>query len=99
CDYIAAECPVTPDYAFVEGNFSGDKKASAQSFQGVRGKKVAAEVRLPRKVVERHLHTTPEKMVDYWRMSALGGVMSGTIGVQGLYVNGLAALFIACGQD
>jgi hydroxymethylglutaryl-CoA reductase (NADPH) len=32
-------------------------------------------------------------------MSALGGVMSGSIGVQGHYANGLAALFIACGQD
>ena len=38
-------------------------------------------------------------MVNYWRMSALGGVMSGTIGVQGHYANCLAALFIACGQD
>jgi hydroxymethylglutaryl-CoA reductase (NADPH) len=32
-------------------------------------------------------------------MSALGGVMSGSIGVQGHYANGLAALFIATGQD
>jgi hydroxymethylglutaryl-CoA reductase (NADPH) len=99
CDHIAAHCPVKPAYFFVESNMSGDKKASAQSFQSVRGKKVAAEVRLPRKLVERHLHTTPEKMTDYWRMSALGGVLSGTIGVQGHYANGLAALFIACGQD
>jgi hydroxymethylglutaryl-CoA reductase (NADPH) len=99
CDYIAANCPVKPAYYFVEGNLSGDKKASAQSFLGVRGKKVCADVRLPRKIIERHLHTTPEKMCDYWRMSALGGVMSGTIGVQGHYANGLAALFIACGQD
>ncbi len=78
---------------------SGDKKASSQSLQSVRGRKVSAEVRLPRKIVQRHLHTTPEKMVDYWRMSAVGGVLSGTIGVQGHYANGLAALFIACGQD
>ncbi|MBI5691337.1 MAG: hydroxymethylglutaryl-CoA reductase [Verrucomicrobia bacterium] len=99
CDHIAAHCPIQPKYFFVEGNLSGDKKASAQSFVSVRGKKVSAEVRLPRKIVERHLHTTPEKMIDYWRMSALGGVMSGTIGVQGHYANGLAALFIACGQD
>lgn len=99
CAFIAESCPVKPQYFFVEGNLSGDKKASSQSFQTVRGKKVAAEVRLPRKLVERHLHTTPEKMVDYWRMSALGGVLSGTIGVQGHYANGLAALFIACGQD
>ena len=32
-------------------------------------------------------------------MSALGGVMSGSIGVHGHYANGLAALYIACGQD
>jgi len=99
CDYIATACPVKPQYFFVESNMSGDKKASAQSLQGVRGRKVSAEVRLSRKIVQRHLHTTPEKMVDYWRMSALGGVLSGTIGVQGHYSNGLAALFIACGQD
>jgi hydroxymethylglutaryl-CoA reductase (NADPH) len=99
CDHIASACPIKPDYFFVESNMSGDKKASAQSFQSVRGRKVSAEVRLPRKIVERHLHSTPEKMVDYWRMSALGGVLSGTIGVQGHYANGLTALFIACGQD
>jgi hydroxymethylglutaryl-CoA reductase (NADPH) len=99
CDYIATNCPVTPAYYFVEGNMSGDKKASAQSFQGVRGRKVTAEVTLPQQIIERHLHTTATKMVDYWRMSALGGVLSGTIGVQGHYANGLTALFIACGQD
>jgi hydroxymethylglutaryl-CoA reductase (NADPH) len=38
-------------------------------------------------------------MAKYWRMSAMGGVLSGTIGVQGHYANGLAALYIACGQD
>jgi hydroxymethylglutaryl-CoA reductase (NADPH) len=32
-------------------------------------------------------------------MSALGGVMSGSIGVQGHYANGLAALYLATGQD
>ena len=32
-------------------------------------------------------------------MSGLGGVLSGTIGVQGHYANGLAALYLACGQD
>jgi hydroxymethylglutaryl-CoA reductase (NADPH) len=99
CDHIAATCPLKPAYFFVESNMSGDKKASAQSFQSVRGRKVSAEVRLSREIVERHLHSTPEKMAAYWQMSALGGVLSGTIGVQGHYANGLTALFIACGQD
>jgi hydroxymethylglutaryl-CoA reductase (NADPH) len=99
CDYIQANSPVTPRYFFLEANLSGDKKASAQSFQSVRGKKVTAEVTLPAELVESMLHTTVERMVAYWRMSALGGVMTGTIGVQGHYANGLAALYIACGQD
>jgi len=99
CDYIREHTPVPPRYFFVEANLSGDKKASALSFLSVRGKKVVAEVTLPPELVQRLLHSTPEMMVNYWRMSALGGVMSGTIGVQGHYANGLAALFIACGQD
>jgi len=99
CDYIEAHSPVKPQYFFLEANLSGDKKASAQSFLSVRGKKVTAEVTLPAALVKGLLHTTPGRMVDYWRMSAMGGVLSGTIGVQGHYANGLAALYIACGQD
>jgi hydroxymethylglutaryl-CoA reductase (NADPH) len=99
CAHILAHAPVKPLYHFVEANLSGDKKATALSFTSVRGKKLSAEVVLPADLVERRLRTTPAALVDYWRMSALGGVMSGSIGVQGHYANGLAALFIACGQD
>jgi hydroxymethylglutaryl-CoA reductase (NADPH) len=99
CEFLGARCPTKPAYHFVEGNFSGDKKLSTQSFQTVRGKKITAEVRVARAVLERILHTTPEKMMDYWRISSIGGVLSGTVGVQGHYANGLAAVFLACGQD
>ncbi|HLJ54491.1 MAG TPA: hydroxymethylglutaryl-CoA reductase [Chthonomonadaceae bacterium] len=99
CDFIERECPVRPEYHFLETNLSGDKKASAQSFVNVRGRKVTAEARLPADLVWRRLHTSARRMADYWRMSAIGGVLSGTIGVQGHYANGLAALYIACGQD
>jgi hydroxymethylglutaryl-CoA reductase (NADPH) len=99
CDHIRAHCPIKPRHSFVEGNLSGDKKASAQSFLLVRGKKVSAEVLVPAEVVTKRLATTPEMMVNYWRMSAIGGVLSGTMGVQGHYANGLAALFLATGQD
>lgn len=99
CELIIERSPVKPEYFFVEANMSGDKKASAQSFLSVRGKKVTAEATIPSAMVEHVLHTTPKRMEDYWRMSAMGGVLSGTIGVQGHYANGLAALYIACGQD
>jgi hydroxymethylglutaryl-CoA reductase (NADPH) len=99
CRHIVAHSPIKPRSWFVEANMSGDKKATTHSFMTVRGKKVSAEITLPGSLVEERLHTTARRMSDYARMSALGGVMSGSIGVQGHYANGLAALFIACGQD
>jgi hydroxymethylglutaryl-CoA reductase (NADPH) len=99
CDLINDQSPVHPEYSFVEANMSGDKKASALSFQNVRGRHVTAEATIAADLVERYLHTTAQHMTNYWRMSAMGGVLSGTIGVQGHYANGLAALYIACGQD
>ena len=99
CRFILEHAPVKPRYWFVEANMSGDKKATTHSFMTVRGKKVSAEIRLTESLVRKRLHTTPAAMVDYARMSMIGGVMSGSIGVQGHYANGLAALFIACGQD
>jgi hydroxymethylglutaryl-CoA reductase (NADPH) len=99
CAAILERSPVKLIFWFVEANLSGDKKASHMSFLGVRGRKVTASVELPGEEVRKQLHTTPERMQDYWRMSALGGVMSGSIGVQGHYANGLAALYLATGQD
>ncbi len=99
CRHIVAHSPIRPRYWFVEANMSGDKKATTHSFMTVRGKKVSAEITLPGPLVEARLHTTTRRMSDYARMSALGAAMSGSIGVQGHYANGLAALFIATGQD
>ncbi|QQL44243.1 hydroxymethylglutaryl-CoA reductase [Sulfuriroseicoccus oceanibius] len=98
-EYILEHSPIAPQEAYVEGNLSGDKKASAQAFTTVRGKKVSAEVIIPADLLEKHVHATPQQLVDYWRMSAVGGVLSGTIGVHGHFANGLAALYIATGQD
>lgn len=97
--WLVANSPIKPRNAYIEANLSGDKKASAQSLQHVRGRKVTAEIVLPSALVERRLHTTPAQMEAYSRVALHGGVLSGTMGVQGHYANGLAALFIACGQD
>ena len=99
CAWIVANSPVAPEYWFIEGNMSGDKKASAQSFQSVRGRKVTAEVVLPADLVRRRLHCEVKAIVNYYRASVVGGMMSGTIGIHGHYANGLAAMYIACGQD
>ncbi|MEF1282355.1 3-hydroxy-3-methylglutaryl-CoA reductase, partial [Vibrio fortis] len=98
-EYIIEHTPVKPDYAFLDGNLSGDKKANTQTLRSVRGKKVTAEVNIPAELVEKYLHTTPEKMVQFGQMTTVGGALSGTIGINAHYANALAALYIACGQD
>lgn len=99
CKWIVENTPFKPLHWYVEGNLSGDKKATALSFTSVRGKKVTAELILPRNVIEHELHSTPEQMMRYFHTSVLNGIQSGSIGVNGHYANGLAALFVACGQD
>jgi hydroxymethylglutaryl-CoA reductase (NADPH) len=99
CRYIIANAPVQPQYWFVEGNYSGDKKATALSFTNVRGKKVTAEITIGKDIVEKVLKSTPTLMHRYWQSSTVNVIQSGAIGAQGHFANGLAALFLATGQD
>lgn len=99
CKYIVKNTPIQPNQWYVESNYAGDKKATAHSFINGRGKKVTTEITLPRHIVSKVLKTTPEAMEAYWRTSTMAVVQSGAIGAQGHYANGLAALFLATGQD
>ena len=99
CDFIRETYPLEIEKIYIEGNLSGDKKASSQAYTSVRGKKVSAEVRLSAELLKKYLAATPKQLVDYWRISAIGGVLSGTMGIQGHFANGLAALYLATGQD
>lgn len=99
CEHVASRCPVRPARWYVEGNFSGDKKASSLGTMTGRGRKVSASVILPAEVVRGTLHSTPEAMLDYARVANLGALLSGQLGAQAHYANGLAALYIATGQD
>ena len=99
CKYIIEHSPVKPTEWYIESNYSGDKKATALSFTNVRGKKAVAEIVIPKEILEKSLKTTAIRMADYWRTSAIALVQSGSIGIHGHISNGLAALFIATGQD
>jgi len=99
CRRIEAECPVPVLNWYVEGNFSGDKKASGLGTLTGRGRKVSASTVLPAEVVTRVLRTTVDDMLAYGRVANLGALLSGQLGAQAHYANGLAALYIATGQD
>jgi hydroxymethylglutaryl-CoA reductase (NADPH) len=99
CRYIVENVPVKPKHWFIESNYSGDKKATSVSFTTVRGKKVTAEIRIKEQVVKEVLRSTPYLIAQYWQASSIAAVQSGSIGIQGHFANGLAAIFMACGQD
>lgn len=99
CQFIVSNTPIAPQHWFIEGNFSGDKKATVTALSHVRGKKVTAECFIPSAVISSTLKTTARKMAQYWLTSVVGTVQSGGIGLQGHFANGLAAMFLATGQD
>jgi hydroxymethylglutaryl-CoA reductase (NADPH) len=99
CLHIEAHTPIKPRHWFLEANFSGDKKASYLGLLTGRGRKVTASVFIPDELVERKLHTSIERMLEYGKIANLGALLSGQLGAQAHYANGLAALYIATGQD
>ena len=77
CRDIVEHAPVRPRYWFVEANLSGDKKATTHLVHVGAREEGRREVVIPAALLTERLHTTAAAMIDYWRMSALGGVMSG----------------------
>jgi hydroxymethylglutaryl-CoA reductase (NADPH) len=99
CDYVRTRSPIRPLSYYIESNLSGDKKASRRALQSVRGRKVAAEAIILETEVVACLHTSPHEMARCYHMAAVACSMAGTFGTQGHFANGLAGLYLACGQD
>jgi hydroxymethylglutaryl-CoA reductase (NADPH) len=98
-DFIRREFPGKIADLFLESNLSGDKKINGVNFTRNRGKKVVAEVEIPRDLVEKSLHTTPERIAKLTEISMMTALHSHSFGSQAHFANLLAALFIATGQD
>jgi hydroxymethylglutaryl-CoA reductase (NADPH) len=83
---------------FIRSNFSSDKKVSLINIKQGYGKSVFATAIIKRKYFEL-LGVTPEQVYKYYRMAYKVSKKCKMIGVNGQFANGLASLFIACGQD
>lgn len=99
CQFIIENCPIKPKNWFIEANFSGDKKASYLGMHSGRGRKVTASVTVPYDLIKKQLRADAETMLTYGKVAGLGAVLSGQLGAQAHYANGLAALYLATGQD
>lgn len=102
CQFILTQCKIlgfkSPRY-YLRSNFSSDKKPSFNNLLSGYGKSITADITIPRKLVEKYLNTTPEKMYDFWESSLICSIQAGMIGINAHYANALSAIFIACGQD
>ncbi|MBI2315038.1 hydroxymethylglutaryl-CoA reductase [Candidatus Daviesbacteria bacterium] len=84
----------------VAGNFDIDKNSAWLNFISGRGKRVWAEVILPKSAVKEVLKTTPQKLAEIvYRKCLLGSIMSGSLGFNAHFANIVAAIFAATGQD
>ena len=86
------------DFLIFSG-LSSEKRSSGALFAGGKGKKVVAGARLSAGLLRKYLHINPAELVDLWHHTMLGHVQAHAAGYNAHYANGLAALFIACGQD
>jgi len=97
CKWIMEHCNALHFYVF--SGFSSEKRASGSLLAGGKGKKVTAGALLPKQIVKSYLHVTPENLLQMRQHTMLGHLQANAIGYNGQLANGLAAIFIACGQD
>jgi hydroxymethylglutaryl-CoA reductase (NADPH) len=84
----------------LSGNYCSDKKAAAINFQEGRGKRIHAEVKLDREVLDKCLKTTADELIEVqYRKILLGSIAAGSPGFNAHAANVVAALFVATGQD
>lgn len=98
CEWIREHHPQHPQY-FLSGALDTDKKHSAINTIRTRGKRVIAEFTLTRDVARRMLRIDPEELYRYRQIATVGTLQSGAVYSGAHAANGIAALFIATGQD
>lgn len=99
CNWILQEYPGYVENFYLEGNFATDKKASKVNDMMTRGKRVTAEVTLDRETCVHHLGAEPSSLAHHSKIATIGSFFSGANTNGAHPANGLASLFIACGQD
>lgn len=93
-----AKHPAVKSHLLFSG-LSSEKRPSGRLLSGGKGKTVIAEVEIPDRLLRLYLRTSAEEVCRLWRSTLTGNMAANAIGYCGHYANGLAALFVACGQD
>jgi len=84
---------------YLESNFATDKKGSQINVMRTRGKRVTAEVTIPRDVLINHMRVDPDTLVYHSHIANVGAFLSGANNNGCHSPNAITAMFIATGQD
>jgi len=98
CNWILSQVNSVRHF-YMDANLATDKKSSLINMLHTRGKRVIAEMVIPREIMIQHMRVDPETLDHLCRVGFLGAFMAGASN-NGLHAaNALAALFMATGQD
>lgn len=98
CEWINQQYPSLSHY-LLSGNFDTEKKTSSVNMLKGRGRRVTAEITIPRDVLIKNLRITPEQMHYGQGISTLSSFLTSSSNNAAHPANGLAALYLATGQD
>jgi len=98
CEWIVANFPGEIDYV-LSGNLDTDKKHSGINSLLTRGKRVVAEARLSKQLLHELLGVDTHTMFHWRQVSNVGALLAGASNNGAHAANGVAAMFIATGQD
>src|SRR5262249_21309467 len=98
CSWILEQVSTVRRF-YLESNLATDKKASQVNVMRTRGKRVVAEVTIPRRVLTSIMRVEPESLFYHSGVANVGSFLAG-VNNNGLHSpNGITAMFIATGQD
>ena len=98
CEWIKSSHPLKPRY-ILSGNIDTDKKHSSMNMIQTRGKRVVAEFVLKKEVAKELLRIETEWLYRYRQIASVGTHLAGAAYSGAHAANGIAATFIATGQD
>ena len=98
CEWIRANHPLKPRF-ILSGNIDTDKKHSMMNMIQTRGKRVVAEFVLKREVARKLLRIEPKWLYKCRHIAGIGAHLAGAAYSGAHSANGIAAMFIATGQD
>jgi len=98
CEWIKAQHPLHPGY-ILSGSIDTDKKHSAINTLRTRGRRVIAEATIRNETLQRLMRVDARTLFRSRQVSQAGSFMAGSAYNGPHAANGIAAMFIATGQD